>query len=140
MILATKTNAQQNDLYRIASGGGLILSLFLFAGSFGHLTAILPSLLGVRAAVDPDWLLLLLPAVALAAACLSNALLVVPLWRRRDYAARLSLSVNLAATAYFAYLLASGVPDHPIGVFLTLIGCQLTVLLAIAMGLCWSAK
>ena len=49
----------------------------------------------------------------------------------------LSLCVNGFATGYLVYLLLSTIADHPIGWFLVLALSQLTILLAIRVGLVW---
>ncbi|UTA46797.1 hypothetical protein L1F30_11565 [Simiduia sp. 21SJ11W-1] len=122
-----------NDLYRLAAVGGLLLALFFFAGAWGHLRAVWP-----MAGADGGRLLgLLLPGLVLAAMGLLNALCIPGLWCRRSFARRGALLVNGVATAYLAYLLAQGVPGHPIGIFLLLASSQLMLLAAIAGGLVW---
>ncbi|WP_231757241.1 hypothetical protein [Microbulbifer elongatus] len=85
----------------------------------------------------PRRLLRLLPGTILAGAAVLNMLFSRPLWQTHSYALTATLVGNLLATLYLIYLMIAGVPDHPIGVFLTMKTSLLILLTALRCGLVW---
>lgn len=136
---ATENNIaqQHNDLYRLAAVTSVLLALFLFAGASGHLVAIWPEMSATDAGATPRQWLLLVPGLVLAIGCVANGTLALGLWLRRALARNIALLVNAACAAYFAYLLAKGVPGHPIGIFLSLVLSQILILSGLLLGLVW---
>ncbi len=135
---ATEQNAIDNDLYRLAAVTGLLLGSFLLAGASGHLIAVWPILPLESGEISAQVWSLLFPGLVLACGCIANLTLTIGLWRGRSRAMYASLSFNAVCAIYLAFLLAKGVPGHPIGKFLTLVSCQVLLLSAIAAGLVWS--
>lgn len=127
-----------NLLYRVAAISGAILATFLLLGAWGHFMAIWPRLTGPDA-VSVDRLTLVLPGAVLLLAGVGNTGTLYGLWRRGRTSLHVALVINGAAATYIAYLLARGVPDHPIGFFLALVAGHLVVLGSIRVGLRWPA-
>lgn len=133
----TKPSTTDNDLYRLAAIASFLLGLVLMAGASGHLLAVWPALGSDSGSSGPRGWLILLPGFALAGACMANVMCTLALWRRRPLALHVSLVVNASCATYLAFLLAKGIPGHPIGIFLTLVMSQIVLLSAIAAGLVW---
>lgn len=134
--IESKASSGANDLYRLAAVTGLLLAFFLFLGASGHLVAVW-STLSVNDSGMGNRVALLLPGLVLAASCIGNGLLAPGLWLRKRLARDAALLVNTLCALYLSYLLAKGVPGHPIGIFLCLVLHQLLILGAICVGLVW---
>ncbi|MCQ3830698.1 hypothetical protein HXX02_14760 [Microbulbifer elongatus] len=137
-MLVTNSNQDlhRNNLYNLAAVGALLLAAFLTLGAYGHFVAIWAQAMSEDAALARR-LLLMLPGTILAGAAALNMLFSRPLWQAHSYALTATLVGNLLATLYLIYLMITGVPDHPIGVFLTLETSLLILLTALRCGLVW---
>lgn len=128
-----------NSLYRVAAGGGVVLGVFLLLGGFGHLQAVRPALEQAGSTSDASAFALLLPALMLLTTGLIDIALCRALWRGSAWSLNLALLSNTLATTYLMYLLAQGVPGHPIGLFLALVASFVLLLGVIRLGLVWPA-
>jgi hypothetical protein len=128
-----------NSLHRLASAGAILLGVFLLAGASGHFAAVWPTLQSGMTASGSGRLALLLPGLMLMTTGLINIALCRALWTGTVWAQQLALLFNGITAVYLAYLLHSGVPDHPIGLFLAVVCSDLIVLGALRMGLVWPA-
>ena len=127
-----------NLLYRVAAVSGAFLATFLLLGARGHLAAVWSRLVEPEA-VAIDRLALVLPGAVLLLSGLANTATLYGLWRSGRISLFVALAVNVAAASYFTYLLARGVPDHPIGFFLALVAGHTVVLASLCAGLRWPA-
>ena len=128
-----------NSLYRLAGGASVLLAAFLLAGASGHFTAVWPLVAGADDPFDQRSLLLLLPGGILMATGLANIALCQGLWQGRRWALNVSLAFNAVALVYLGHLFSRGVPEHPIGVFFSMVAAFLLLLGAIRAGLAWPA-
>jgi len=131
-------NSLYNALYNLAAVGALLLSALLTLGAYGHFVAVWSQITGEDTALLRRFLLML-PGAILAGTAALNILFSKPLWQARGYALSATLAGNLFAMLYLIYLMIQGVPDHPIGVFLTLEMSMVILLIAIRGGLVWPA-
>lgn len=139
MVSDPETQPARNSLHRLASGGGVLLGVFLLTGAFGHFVAVWPAFNAGVIASDNSRVALLLPGLMLAATGLLNIGLCRALWTGTMWSLQLALLFNGVTAVYLAYLLIHGVPDHPIGLFLALVSSYVLVLGAIRVGLVWPA-
>ena len=131
----TAATQPTNGLNRVATVTGVLVSTLLLAGAYGHFVAVWPSVTGdgPRSAR----LLLMLPGGVLLVAGFANALVSKYLWDGARWALTVALLCNVLAAAYFTVLLGRGVPDHPIGLFVAVVGAHTVILSAIRVGLRW---
>ncbi|MEL7297300.1 MAG: hypothetical protein AAGJ86_06535 [Pseudomonadota bacterium] len=127
--------SERNALYHIAAVGGVVVGALLLAGAWGHFAAVWDRL------IDPaqSRLALLAPGILLLSTGVINLGFCVWIWRHAIWAQRVALAANLIAAGYFAYLLSRGVPNHPIGLFLAVVGGHTIILASISIGLRWPA-
>jgi|GEM_PF-1754121 len=131
----------RNALYRLASGGGLLLGLFLLGAAYGHFAAVWPVIDGSKDPSGSSRLSLLLPGLLLATTGLINIGLCRVLWIGMRWAVNLALVSNVLTAMYFIYLLVSqAAPNHPIGPFVALVSSYIILLVAIRLGLVWPAS
>ncbi|MEO0424275.1 MAG: hypothetical protein AAF184_18190 [Pseudomonadota bacterium] len=129
-----------NALYRVAAGLGGLLGVFLLMGAYGHVEATAASPERSVPALSADWFALMLPALVLAAAGVTNVGVCMALWRGADWALQLALLATLSAVFYLIYLMTTDLPEHPVGLFLALVVCHLVLLAGIRAGLVWPAR
>ena len=135
-----RNSLSRNSLYSLASGGGLLLGLFLLAAAYGHFTAVLPALENAADPLDSSRFYLLLPGLLLVTTGLINIGLCRVLWIGMRWALHLALVSNVLAAMYLAYLLlGQSVPNHPIGMFVAMVSSYIILLVAIRIGLVWPA-
>lgn len=130
----------RNSLWSLASGGGLLLGLFLLFAAYGHFTAVWPAIDSGTGSSGSSRFSLLLPGLFLVITGLIDIGLCRVLWIGMRWALHLALVFNVLAAMYLAYLLLSqGAPDHPIGPFVGLVSSYIILLAAIRLGLVWPA-
>ena len=110
--------------YRLAALFATSVGVFLLLGSFGHLGATWPMLQGVSL---PS-VLLLLPGVLLLAVGLFNVLASWGLWNGKRPVYSFAVGLNGLLLAYIAFLLARGVPGHPLWFFTLMVAAYLLLL------------
>ncbi|MEM9305370.1 MAG: hypothetical protein AAGE01_24895 [Pseudomonadota bacterium] len=135
----TATPEAKNSLPRVASGAGVFVGIFLLLGGLGHLSGVQAALERAAATPDESTFILILPALLLISAGAINLGLCIPLWRGLGWSINSALIANVLTTAYVAYLLSAGVPDHPIGTFLAILASFVVLLGALRAGLVWPA-
>ncbi|WP_299592935.1 hypothetical protein [uncultured Microbulbifer sp.] len=135
-VHSTSPESPRNALCKLAAVCGLLLGFFLTLGAYGHFGAVWADIWQSDTALQRR-ILLMLPGLMLAATAALNILFSKPLWEARGYALNIGLIGNLLTAAYLAYLLVRGVPDHPIGVFLTMETSYVILLAGIRAGLVW---
>lgn len=84
--------------------------------------------------------MLLMPGALLTFTGMVNFILSRALWTQARWALHGALVTNVLAIAYFSYLLGTGVPNHPIGLFLALVSSDTAMLVAIRCGLVWPGR
>ena len=124
-----------NSLYPISATTGGLLTILLTLGAYGHFAAIWLQLVNSPEAWRSA--LLALPGLMLAATAAINLLLFKPLWQTKHWALWGALTANALTLCYLVWLMWRGVPNHPIGVFLTLQLSYVIMLSATAAGLRW---
>ena len=138
MVADISNQVPRNALYPLASGGGVLLGLFLLGAAYGHFSAVWPVIAGSEAPPNSSRLSLLLPGLLLATIGLINIGLCRHLWAGKRWALHLALVLNVLAGMYLVYLLLSqAVPNHPIGIFVALVSSYLIMLAVIRLGLIW---
>jgi len=140
LVSNESTKTQSNLLYRLAALYGTLLGTLLILGAFGHIQGVWMRLIADSNLPISSKLPLLLPGVILAATGLLNFLFFRALWEAKEKAQSITLLVNVIASIYFAKLLHQGIPDHPIGLFLSSSLCHVILLSVIHAGLSWPAK
>lgn len=130
----------RNLLYNLAAIGGVFLAIFLLAGAYGHLAAVLPAIGSESSTAIGPGLVLLLPGLLLLATGILNVALCRFIWSGRQWSLQLALLGNGLTLAYLAYLLWAEVPDHPIGLFLAMVTCYVVLLGATRFGLVWPSR
>lgn len=129
---------QRNGLYRIAAVGAVLVGVFLMMGAYGHIAAVRPMMDAEGTA--PGSLRLWLPGLILAFAGMLSVALSKWLWAGMRLAVAAALLINALALAYFLYLLWTGVPNHPVGLFAGIVSCNLVLLMATRLGLVWPVE
>ena len=129
----------RNGLHGLAAAGAVLLGLFLLAGAGGHIVAVWPVLDSDIGASFAKRFAVLLPGLVLLAGGMINLVFCWPLWAGTRWALHASIAGNLINAIYFGWLLARGVPEHPIGLFLAAVASYLLLLGAIRAGLVWPA-
>lgn len=137
MPISDVSHAPRNTLHSLVAVGGVLLGVFLLAGAYGHFAAIWPTLGDAARASLGERFGLLKPGLILLAAGLVDIGVCQALWKARNWALQLALAVNVVVMIYLGWLLAKGVPGHPIGLFLGLVSSYVVLLLAIRAGLVW---
>ena len=130
IIRTPSGSGMPNGLYRLAAAGAVLVGSFLLLGAYGHLDAVLPT--------EGDGVFrLLLPGLILAGIGLINLLSCKWLWDGSRPSLSIALATNALALTYLLYLLARGVPGHPVALFTGIVACYWVLLLAIRFGLVW---
>ncbi len=122
----------RNSLHTLCAVGAVLVGTFLLMGAYGHLEAVLP--------IEGDGAFaLVLPGLILASGGLVNLALCKWLWDGSERALSGALVINALALVYLLYLLAIGVPGHPVAMFTGIVACYWALLLATRLGLVWPA-
>lgn len=124
----------------LASGGGLLLGIFLLFAAYGHFAAVLPTIESGTGPSGSTRFSLLLPGLFLVTTGLIDIGLCRVLWIGMRWALHLALVFNVIAALYLVYLMLSqSAPNHPIGLFVGLVSSYIILLTAILLGLVWPA-
>ncbi|MEM9386554.1 MAG: hypothetical protein AAGA68_15965 [Pseudomonadota bacterium] len=130
---------EDNALYRLAAGLGLLLGLFLLLGAYGHFEAVLADRAHRERLSVAAWLALAVPGLILSGAGSINIGVCAALWSGVSWALNLALLGCAGAVAYLAYVMTTDLPGHPVGAFLALVASHTVLLGAIRVGLVWPA-
>ncbi|KAA9129645.1 hypothetical protein F3N42_14875 [Marinihelvus fidelis] len=134
------TASAKNWLPRLAALGAALLGVFLLLGAWGHLQAVAQAVWSDGIEPTPRRWTLILPAAILATAGLVNLAASKPLWSGSGPSLYAALAGNGLTLAYLLFLLVTGVPGHPVGLFTSLVVCEFLVLVAVRAGLRWPAQ
>ena len=133
-------SSPRNALWRLASGGGVLLGCFLLLAAYGHFSAVWPSIQSDAGLSGSGRFSLLLPGLLLIITGLIDIALCRVLWMGIRWALYPALVFNALAVIYLVFLMLSqSAPDHPIGPFVALVSSYIILLLAIRFGLIWPA-
>jgi hypothetical protein len=118
-------------LFRFTSVAAFVVGVFLILGGAGHLQAIYEQIQTNHLTINFG----LIPALA------SGGVLVIPgalnlficpwIGKGGNRAVLWCIFATLAAFLYLAYLMVTGVPDHPIMLFTLIVGAYLVLLISV---------
>jgi hypothetical protein len=132
--------APHNSLHRIAAASGVLVGVFLLLGGYGHLVGVREALEAAIETPGESAFTLVLPGLLLIGTGLVDLGICRALWWGARWPVTLGLIANVIATLYVAFLLAEGLPNHPVGFFLALLSSHVVLLGAIRAGLVWPAQ